>query len=152
MSRPTTATPPRTSAERRADVLQALAGERHVWLATAGAEGPHLVPLAFAWDGTDVIMMTKRGNRTVTNLRRTGRARAALGTARDVVLIDGPVTLAEPADLPDRVRALFGRLPLNPDQVPGVIALCLRPERVSAWRDLSEIPARTVMSGGHWLD
>ncbi|MET9068874.1 nucleotide disphospho-sugar-binding domain-containing protein [Streptosporangium sandarakinum] len=120
-------------------------------LATARPDGPHMIPPVFAWDGTDLVMMTKRGSRTVANLRRAARARAALGTARDVVLVDGPVSLREPAELPGRIRALFDRLPLNPDRVPGVIALCLRPERISAWRGLPEIPGRTVMSGGDWL-
>ncbi|GAA3428081.1 pyridoxamine 5'-phosphate oxidase family protein [Streptosporangium sandarakinum] len=143
--------PPRPAARRRADIEEMFTGERHLWLATAGPDGPHMIPLAFAWDGTDLVMMTKRGSRTVANLRRTARARAALGTARDVVLVDGPVSLREPAELPGRVRALFDRLPLNPDRVPGVIALCLRPERISAWRGLPEIPGRTVMSGGDWL-
>ncbi|UNO40752.1 pyridoxamine 5'-phosphate oxidase family protein [Streptomyces sp. MST-110588] len=143
--------PPRTPAARRADVERMLTEENHLWLATAGPDGPHLVPLAFAWDGTFLHMMTKRGSRTVTNLRRTPRARASLGSTRDVVLVDGEVECVEPGEAAPEVRALFARLPLNPERVPGVIALRLRPERVLAWRHMGEMPGRTVMSGGRWV-
>ncbi|MEU5210194.1 pyridoxamine 5'-phosphate oxidase family protein [Streptomyces sp. NPDC020742] len=143
--------PPRPLAARRADVERMLTEEHHLWLATSGQDGPHLVPLAFAWDGASCHMMTKRGSRTVANLRRTPRARASLGSTRDVVLVDGEVELTEPDEAAPEVRALFARLPLNPERVPGVIALRLRPQRILAWRHMGEMPERTVMAGGRWL-
>ncbi len=143
--------PPRSPQTRRADVERLLRTENHLWLATSGQDGPHLVPLAFGWDGTRLIMMTKPGNRTAANLRADPRARASLGSTRDVVIVDGLVTIGDPADAPAETKALFARLPLNPERVPGVVALWLTPHRIQAWRHFGEMPGRTVMADGTWL-
>jgi hypothetical protein len=145
------ATPPRPLARRKADILRLLTTDNHLWLASAADDQAHMVPLAFAWDGSQLIMMTRRQSRTVTNLRRRGHARAALGSTRDVVIVDGSVTFSEPGDASAEVRELFARLPLNPERVPGVIAVHLVPERILAWRGMSEMAERTVMAEGRWL-
>lgn len=143
----------RTRAERRADTLEVLTVQRHLWLATAG-DDVHLVPLAFTWDGERLVMVTKAATRTVRNLRATGRARAALGSALDVILIDGDTTItdpaADPAADPAGLRAAYARLPI-PAGVPGTVGVLLVPRRVLAWRNMAEIADREIMRDGAWL-
>jgi len=143
--------PPRSPAERRADVERTLIKERHLWLATAGDGRPHLVPLAFVRNGDELLMISKRGNRTVANLRTNPFARASLGDPSDVVIVEGATELVEPDAIPEEIRALFARLPLNPDRVPFAIAIRLRPSRIQAWRHFGEMAGRTLMADGRWL-
>jgi hypothetical protein len=143
--------PPRDADRRIADVQHTLSTERHVWLATAAGDAPHLVPLAYVWDGTELLCATKEANRSVRNLAASPTARVAVGSARDVVLIDATVTVRAPSREQPDVVAAFDRLPLNPARVPGVVLLHLRPQRILAWRGLSEIPDRVIMSHGRWI-
>jgi|HubBroStandDraft_4_1064222.scaffolds.fasta_scaffold16454_2 hypothetical protein len=145
------ADPPRSPCQRRDDVLHMLSTERHLWIASAADGRPHLIPLAFAWDGGTIIFLTREASRTVQNLRKSGQARAALGSSRDVVIIEGPVTFSEPADASGGLRAVFAALPLDPDRVPGAVGVHLTPQRILAWRGLGEIGGRTIMAGGEWL-
>jgi hypothetical protein len=145
------ADPPRPPSQRRDDVLHMLKTERHLWIASAADDRAHLIPLAFAWDGTAIIFLTRQTSRTVQNLRKSEHARAALGSSRDVVIIEGPVSFSEPADASASLRAVFATLPLNPEKVPGTVGVHLTPQRILAWRGLSEIGSRTIMAGGQWL-
>lgn len=146
------AVPPRTIAQRCADVRERLAAEHHLWIATADGDGsPHLIPLAYAWDGTQLTVATKERNKTVRNVVRSGRARVALGSPTDVVVVDATVTLSEPDPDDPTLDATFARLPLDPRRVPGVTCVHLRPQRIQAWRALSEMADRTVMRDGRWL-
>ncbi|MBO0866926.1 MAG: pyridoxamine 5'-phosphate oxidase family protein [Micromonosporaceae bacterium] len=145
-----TLAPARDADQRRADVQAMLAQERHLWLATAGDRRPHLIPLAYAWDGAQLVLLTERDSRTVRNLRRSGRARAALGSTRDVVLADATVSFSEPAQADPQLAQLLDRLPLDPHRVPGAIVVHLRPYRMLAWRGPSEMDSRTVMADGRW--
>src|SRR4051794_30221955 len=86
--------PPRERARRIADVREALRAGRHLWLSTAGDDRPHLVPLAYVWDGEQLFCATKEANRSVRNLRSSGMAKVAIGTAQDVVLIEADVTVS----------------------------------------------------------
>ncbi|GAA2381209.1 pyridoxamine 5'-phosphate oxidase family protein [Nonomuraea africana] len=143
--------PVRDLAQRKADVLEKLATDRHAWLATGGASGAHLIPLACVWDGTHLVMATHDRHRTVRNLRAQGLSRAALGNPADVVLIDGLVEIVPAKDAPADASALLAELPVNPSRVPGCVYLYLTPRRVLAWRHRGEIPGRTVMKDGRWL-
>jgi hypothetical protein len=127
-----------------------LGTERHLWLASAAGSLAHLIPVAFAWDGAVITMVTRRGSRTARNLRESGHARVALGSPRDVVIIEGTVSFSEPATAPPDVRAAFASLPLNPERLPGAIGVHLTPLRILAWRGLAEIADRTIMADGHW--
>src|SRR5215469_3861732 len=99
--------PARSKTERRAHVLQMLASENKLWIATASPDGSaHLVPFSFVWDGAHIYMATSQDNPAARNAGRTGKARVALGNFGDVVLIDGPVAKVAPQDLDD---ALAGR-------------------------------------------
>ena len=147
-----TAPPPRTIAQRCADVRERLAAEHHLWIATGdGDRGAHLIPLAYAWDGTRLTVATRERNKTVRNVVRSGRARVALGSPTDVVVIDATVTRSDADPHDPALDATFSRLPLDPRRVPGVVCLHLRPVRIQAWRNLPEIAGRTIMRDGRWL-
>lgn len=144
--------PPREPARRIADVRETLRTQRHLWLSTADDGRPHLVPLAYVWDGGQLVCATKEGNRSVRNLRDSGAAKVAIGSAQDVVLIEADVTISDPRSASAELAAAFDHLPLNPTRVPGVVLLLLRPKKISAWRELSEMADRVVMRNGSWLD
>lgn len=144
--------PPRSVAQRREDVLALLQNERHLWLASADADRPHLVPFAYAWDGECMTILTRRTSRTVRNLQGGGLARVALGTARDVVLVDAKPEFIEPGEADEKTSALFASLPMDPRRVPGVIGVRLTPQRILAWRSFSEMRDRVVMRDGRWMD
>ena len=81
----------RTTAARKSDVIARLEGDLDAWIATAESGRAHLVPLSLAWDGVMVILATPASSRTARNARASRQARLALGTSRDVVLIDAAV-------------------------------------------------------------
>jgi general stress protein 26 len=153
----------RTGPERKAHALARLAA-RHAegWVASASASGvPHLVPLSFAWDNQTVILSVDRQSVTARNLTASGRARLALGQTGDVVMIDArlaqAVSLADaPAEL---LQAFAGQADWDPRHAGGLpgsrdggyVFLCLRPERIQVWRDVSEHPGRTIMRQGRWV-
>lgn len=84
--------PPRSRSQRKADALDKLRTEVDLWVASASEDAqPYLVPLSYSWDGSKLTVATARASRTAKNLIRSGRARAALGPTRDVVIIEGSV-------------------------------------------------------------
>jgi hypothetical protein len=129
-----------------------LARERHVWIATGGEDGAHLVPLACAWDGRRLVMATQRGHRTVRNILSQRRTRAALGTVTDVVLMDGETEVIAPQDVTDKESAILELLPMDPAKGDGRVYLFFTPRRIQTWRHRGEIADRTVMAQGRWLD
>ena len=145
--------PPRTTAERRRDVLAHLVDDIDLWLATASADGAvHLVPLSFAWHGERIVMSTLRSSRTVANLRQRPRARAALGGLRDVVLVTGAVRIVEAADLAEGATATFaGHVEWDPTSDPDYLWLELAPSQILAWREANELAGRTVIRDGAWV-
>jgi len=81
---------PRSTAQRKADVLEKLRTDVDIWVASASAAGKaYLIPLSFYWDGTRLTVATPKNSRTARNLQRAGVARMALGPTRDVVLLEG---------------------------------------------------------------
>jgi hypothetical protein len=145
------AVPPRSVAERKADVLALLEREPHAWIATAGRNGAHLVPLGCAWDGLRLLMATHSGNRTVRNIEGQSRTRIALGSTTDVVLLDGD-TVVTPADDADVAKSpVLGRLPMVPDRNGDRVFLVFTPRRILTWRHRGELRDRTIMDDGRWL-
>jgi pyridoxamine 5'-phosphate oxidase-like protein len=148
--------PPRSTLERKTDVLAKLAA-RHAdaWVASASPGGEaHLVPLSFAWDGERVVLATTRSSPTARNITASSRARLALGGTRDVAMIDA--TLDESVDLerasPDLADAYAQQADWDPRSARGeFVFLLLRPERIQAWREVNEIAGRTIMRSGAWL-
>lgn len=147
------ARPSRSRAERKGHVLRMLESENKLWIATASEDGSaHLVPFSFVWDGERIVAATSERSPAARNARRTGKARVALGTFGDVVLIDGSATVtaydgvdADVAERLVRVSALDGRTS------PSVVYLQLTPWRVQAWWSLQEVARPTIMRGGRWL-
>ncbi|WP_424217499.1 pyridoxamine 5'-phosphate oxidase family protein (plasmid) [Streptomyces sp. BI20] len=138
----------RTRAERRRAVLDRLAAERDVWVATAGADGtPCLVPLWFRWDGEAVWFATRRTNPTGRNLEGGARARLALGDTEDVVMLDGEVTVFPAEEVPagpaDGFAARFG---WDPRREAGYAYYRVVPDEVRAWRHVRELKGRQLLT------
>jgi hypothetical protein len=146
---------PRSRTQRRADTLAKLtAAAADVWVASAGGSDPYLVPLSLAWLDERVVLAAEAGSRTARNIVAGGRARLALGTTRDVVMIDAllerVVPAAEAGALADGYAA---QSDWDPRDAGGdYVYLVLRPERVQAWRESDELTGRTLMRDGAWLN
>src|SRR5437588_11283253 len=117
---------PRDLGQRIADVREKLREEVDCWVASASATGEaYLIPLSFIWDGTRITLATPRASRTARNLQRASWARLAWGPTRDVVILEGLVTIS-PRDAVDPALAeAFAvatgfdprRLPAEPEYV-----------------------------------
>lgn len=123
-----------------------------MWLSTGGQTGPHLIPVAFVGDNEAIVTATGESSKTVGHLQETGRARVAIGTTSDVVMIDttldGLVPVPEIAtDVADR----FAAVSHDPRQMPGYVYIRLIPRRIQVWNGFHEFPGRTVMLKGEWL-
>lgn len=146
---------PRDRGTRRTDALATLqAYAADAWVATAGADGPYLVPLSLAWIDDRVVVALPASSRTARNLIAGQDARLGVGPTRDVVMIDvvleRSVPVEEAGELADRYAAQADWEPR--DAGGGYCYLVLRPERVQAWRDEAEHAGRTLMRGATWLD
>jgi hypothetical protein len=146
----------RTKEQRKEDALKLLDNEIHIWLATSNGErDAHLVPMTFYWDGHQLTMGTFEQNKTARNLRRTGWARGALGTTRDVVIVEGTVTFT-PVDaidppLRDGLKMRWTR-PIDFHKLPGFVFFHLYPHRIQAYRPgFVENTNRTLMANSKWL-
>lgn len=143
---------PRTHDERLAVARGRLRQERQMWLSTGGRRGPHLIPVAFVDDEDAIVTATGESSRTVRNLRETGRARVAVGTTSDVVMVDtvldGLVPVPEIAtDVADR----FAAVSHDPRKMSGYLYIRLVPRRVQVWNGFHEFRGRTVILKGEWL-
>jgi hypothetical protein len=125
-----------------------------VWVATASAGGaPYLVPVSLAWVNERVVIAVDGSSPTARNLMDSGSARLAVGPTRDVVMIDA--VLHEAVDVTTAVaigEAYVAQADWDPRGSAGYVFLVLRPVRVQAWREANEIPGRTLMRDGRWLD
>ena len=151
---------PRTREQRRVDTLAKLsAPAADVWVATATADAggnasSYLVPLSLAWLDGRVVLATEADSVTARNIVSHGRARLGLGPTRDVVMIDAELehvySLDEvPADL---ARRYAMQADWDPRASGGQMRfLVLRPQRIQAWREVNELPGRTLMRDGAWI-
>jgi Pyridoxamine 5'-phosphate oxidase len=145
---------PRDGRTRKADTLAMLATPAiDVWVATASSAGaPYLVPVSLAWVDERVVIAIDGSSRTARNLTASGDARLAVGPTRDVVMVDAvlerTVHVAADAALGE---AYVAQADWDPRRSPGYVFLVLRPVRVQAWREVNEIPDRTLMRDGTWL-
>jgi hypothetical protein len=145
---------PRSAAQRKADVLQKLATEVDLWVASADAAGDaYLIPLSYYWDGERLTMATPVTSRTARNLQRAGSARVALGPTRDVVIIEGPITVLSTADIDAKLGdAHATHTGFDPRTLADpYLYLQLVPRAIQAWREADELAGRTVMRDGRWL-
>jgi hypothetical protein len=142
----------RAADERRADTLARLEGDADIWVATADAGRPHLVPLSLAWDGRHVILATPAASPTARNAAASGEVRLALGTSRDVTIIEAAAEVVPCAQAPDPVAQCYAtRTGWDPrqDDVAHVY-LIATPRTMRAWNSIAEISGRTIMRHGQW--
>jgi hypothetical protein len=142
----------RTAAERQADTITRLERDADVWVATASASRPHLVPLSLAWDAAHVILATPAESPTARNAAGSGEVRLALGTSRDVTVIEAAAEVVSCADAPDPIAQCYAtRTGWDPrhEDVPHVF-LIATPRTMRAWNSLAEITGRTIMRDGQW--
>jgi hypothetical protein len=145
----------RTTVERAAHARSRLAADHNVWISTASPTGlPHLVPLSLAWIDDAIVVATPSDTPTARNARATGRARAALDNADDVVLFDTDVKVAAfdqvDTSLASRYIAAVG---WDPRDNPGDWSiLVLTPRQAQAWNGPGEIAGRTIIRNGKWLE
>jgi hypothetical protein len=151
---------PRTLEQRRADTLAKLtAPAADVWVATAAADaGGHassyLVPLSLAWIDERIVLATEADSVTARNITGQGRARLGLGPTRDVVMIDAELEQAYSLDqVPvDLARRYAEQADWDPRKAGDKMRfLVLRPHRIQAWREVNELPGRTLMRDGAWI-
>jgi hypothetical protein len=145
--------PPRSGAQRKADVLAKLDSDIDLWVASADAAGrTHLIPLSFGWDGETVTVATPRASRTAVNLMRAGWARLALGPTRDVVIIEGPVEAILMGTDPALEEGHAQTSDFDPRGLAEeYIYLRITPHNIQAWRESQEIEHRQLMRRGEWL-
>lgn len=144
--------PARDLATRVADTQALLAAGTDAWVATAGDDGPWMVPLSYLWHSGRLLFGTDEGSRTVRNLRARPVVRVGLGGTRDVVMVDGDVELVVPAALPPQVQAAYAAA-MGGSDLPAwaTAAFWVAPRRIQAWREENELPGRTVLRDGTWL-
>jgi hypothetical protein len=146
--------PARSRAQRRIDVLAKLRTDVDLWVASADESGgAYLVPLSYYWDDSALTIATPRASRTARNLVRAGWARVALGTTRDVVIIEGPVE-AIPIGTDTRLEDAHAQATgFDPRTLAEVyVYLRITPHTIQAWREANELEGRQLMRRGEWLD
>jgi hypothetical protein len=145
--------PARSPEQRKRDTLALLEREVDVWVASASADGEAmLLPLSFVWDGRRLTVSTPLASKTGRNLIRAGVARVALGTTRDVVLIDGTLEVIRLGTEPELEEAHAQATEFDPRTLADeYVYLRLTPQRIQAWREVNELAGRHVMRDGAWV-
>jgi hypothetical protein len=146
--------PPRDAPARKSDTLALLrAPAADVWVATADADAPHLVPLSLGWLDDRVVIAVDAASLTARNLAAHRTARLATGPTRDVVMLDAVLEATHPVEAaPPAIQDGYAaQADWDPRTAAGYVYLVLRPTRIQAWRGANEIPGRTLMRDGAWL-
>jgi nitroimidazol reductase NimA-like FMN-containing flavoprotein (pyridoxamine 5'-phosphate oxidase superfamily) len=141
---------PRGAEQRKTDSLSRLASDTDAWIASADAGGSgYLLPLSFLWDDAGIVVSTPRSSVTGRNLSRGARVRVGVGQLRDVTMIDGT---AEPVHDERTKDAFAAKHGWDPRDEPGdYVFFRIVPDRLQAWREVNELPGRTLMRDGKWL-
>ena len=145
---------PRDPVARKHDTLAMWATPAiDVWVATASPDGDaHLVPLSLAWVGERMVIAVAAGSRTARDLAARGRCRMAVGPTRDVTMVDAELERTVPVDQDQALaEAYAAQADWDPRGSEGYVYQVLRPVRVQAWREVDEIPGRTLMRDGEWV-
>jgi nitroimidazol reductase NimA-like FMN-containing flavoprotein (pyridoxamine 5'-phosphate oxidase superfamily) len=141
---------PRSAEQRKSDTMSRLTSDVDAWIATADSAGtPYLVPLSFLWDGAGLIISTPRSSVTGRNLSRGARVRVGVGQVRDVTMIDGTAEPVQDEQTKDAYAAKHGWDPRTDSG--GYAYFRIVPDRIQAWREVNELPGRTLMRDGGWL-
>jgi len=144
----------RTKEQRKAGVLAVLDQHGNAWLATSSRAGePRLIAIAAVWHDGRIVMATKGASPTARNLADNGRARLALGSPDDVVMIDataeGPLPVANAGAIGSAFQLAAGWDPA--EEGLDWVYFVLTPARIEAYRGYSELEGRLVMKDGRWL-
>ena len=84
---------------------------------------------------------------------RAGRARVALGTTRDVVIVEGPVEAVAIGSDPALEEAHAHAAGFDPRTfAEEYVYLRITPTEIQAWREANELAGRQLMRGGVWLE
>jgi hypothetical protein len=148
-------TPPRTLAERTRDTLDRLNRDVDAWVASADSSSgtPHLIPLSYLWDGATLRFSTPLASLTTRNVRATGSVRLGIGPTRDLVLIEGIVSVVPDTDISTDIGDAFAaKTGFDPRQLTQAYGwLRVLPIRIQAWREADELEGRLLMRDGVWL-
>jgi hypothetical protein len=112
----------RSLEQRKADTLAILgAAEADVWVASAGADGPYLVPLSLGWIEERIVLALSGSSRTARNLLERGAARLGAGHTREVVMIDAVLERSMPVAEAERSPTGTRRRPTGIREKPVAI-------------------------------
>lgn len=143
----------RTLDQRRAEAQKRITANHQFWLATGSdGRGSHLIPVAYVWDGATFTTATFQRSRTSANLRREPRARVAIGSTADVVMIDVSAELIAVKDIDPAVAHQYAHVAGDPRTMPRFVYIRLTPQRMQVWNGVHEFTGRTVMLHGRWLN
>ena len=145
--------PARSRSQRTTDTVDRLGRDVDLWVASASPDGEaYLVPLSYHWDGSALTIATPRASPTARNLLRAGRVRAALGTTRDVVIVDGVVEAIPIGADPELEDAHARSAGFDPRTLAEeYVYLRITPREIQAWRESNELAGRVLMRDGVWL-
>jgi hypothetical protein len=143
----------RSLAQRREAALEHLRSNSNLWLATASdGQGPHLIPVAYWWDGAHLTTATFENSRTLRNIRVQPKVRAAIGNTGDVLMIDARAAITDVAGIDEAAAEGYAQASGVPRSAPGFAYVQLVPQRMQVWKGPAEFSGRTVMRAGVWLD
>jgi hypothetical protein len=146
--------PARPLETRKQDTLKRLEQDIDAWVSTASSDGtPYLMPLSFRWAGETLLLSTAATNPTSLNLQATNQLHLAIGQTRDVVLITGTTEILKPEDLSQPLGDAFAqKTGFDPRTLKSpYLYFRVTPTRIQAWREVNELPTRTLMENGNWL-
>ncbi len=145
--------PPRTTEERKRDVVGSLESEVDGWLASASEQGDaYLIPISFYWDGESLLLATPASSVTARNLRRAGVVRFGIGPTRDVVIVDGAVEFIDAGTIDATLAGRYAEQAGWDPRADGRNAFFrIVPRTIQAWREANELAGRHVMRDGRWL-
>jgi hypothetical protein len=142
---------PRSRGQRLDDTRDRLSHDVDAWFATAGTDGPHLVPLSFLWHDEAMLIATDDASPTARNLHDSGQVRVAVGPTRDVVLVEAEATALDGVD--DVTGDAFAEhTGFDPRQLDNYTFYRVVPRELRAWREVTELEHRLLMREGRWLE
>jgi hypothetical protein len=142
---------PRSVDQRIVDTRQRLEHDVDAWVATTSPDRPWLIPLSFLWHEDRLLFATNANSPTAVNIGLVRRVRVALGTVRDVVIIDGDADLAPSATLSSAEVEAYTTKHNSDLRTWADTVIHVAPLRVQAWREENEIAGRTIMRTGVWV-
>jgi PPOX class probable F420-dependent enzyme len=83
--------------KRDAHIDQRLRRDLIIWLGSVRPDGrPHLTPVWFLWNGTDLVIFSKPHQQKIRNLRQNRRVIVALdGADRGAIVLEGEAELLD---------------------------------------------------------